>query len=480
MISILEKVLEAIETSRKATDFNISEDPGHLWIRGKFSYTTLQTWQSVVDEQCSWLELVCKDDSQDIIKPKDGEEGELHRIDLKFQSPDYDPHILTPEGWHSFLYNERQLSSVNTVRLAFINNAFELKAFSVIPWINEPTDIVSFSNDIKNNNGPRRQVRCQSSDLMAPLYIEPWILSEPAPGNKAIAVWQEVAAYMITKSLPNELYKDGEVFKVTLSGQPLRKLDLGTFQSQDVPFQTLQDAAIWVYLESEDVEVRHTFLTTELARAWKPDISFCDGLSSRLADALESARLIYKAHLRTTSKDTLKALGDLRKTLAEEVQKLLQQSKDLSSAVWRDVAIAIGAIAIRLSINSVKLPNISDSFAAIYLLIVVYIGVSYLITIKTNERFLKIIEKVRKTWRTKLYAFLDDNDYQSLADKPLNEAIKAYNDTAALTNKVVIVVICILMLGIAYEINWIEWNYLFSVIKGWKAQVYSLISNLYC
>ncbi|HYE34051.1 hypothetical protein [Methylocaldum sp.] len=456
-MSTLKKVHEAIEASRAAADFNISEDPGHLWIGGAMSRAALSAWQAVVDDQCSWLTLECKDEAQDTIEPKDGREGEKQRLSLRFQSSDATPHLFTPEGWRSFLQKDLAISSARTVRLAFTKNGFNTRAFSIEPWINSPTTLELQDERRVSDSGPRRQVRCQSPDLMAPAQIEPWILAGPAPDNcEAVTIWQEIAAQMIAKSLPNDLYKDGGISKVGLSGQPPRRLDLGTFQADEVPFQALQEAATWVYLEGDDVEVRHTFLSAELARAWTPDASFCVGLESRLVGALDSARLVYKAHLRSGSKDTLKALADLRKTLADEVQKLLQQARDLSSAVWRDVAIAIGVVGIRVAMDGTKAGKGTFGFAAIYLLVAIYIVTSYVITVATYGRFLDIVETSRKSWRTKLYAFLDDDDYQTLADKPLTDAVAAYRNTQARTTIVVLVVVFALLIGITVEIQWME------------------------
>lgn len=462
-MSTLRKVHEAIEASRAAVDFNISEDPGRLWIGGELPRAALSAWQAVVDDQCSWLTLECKDEAQDTIEPRDGREGEKQRLSLRFQPPDTTPHLFTPEGWRSFLQKDSVVFSTRTVRLAFVTHGFETRGFSVEPWLNPPTEVELQNKCRVNDTGPRRQVRCQSPDLMAPVRIEPWVLSGSTPECcEATSIWQEIAAQMIAKSLPNELYKDNDnrTLKVVLSGQPPRRLDFGTFQTDKIPFQILQEAATWVYLEGDDVEVRHTFLSTELARAWTPEASFCAGLESRLDGALDSARLVYKAHLRSGSKDTLKALADLRKTLADEVQKLLQQARDLSSAVWRDVAIAIGVIGIRFAIDGAKSGKITLGFAAIYLFVAMYVGISYVIAVTTNGRFLNIIEESRKSWRTKLYAFLDDNDYQTLADKPLTDAVAAYQNTQKLTAAVVLFVIFILIIGIAFEMQWIEYEWL--------------------
>lgn len=470
MISTLKKLLEAIEASRVAPDFTVNETPGLLQIAGSMSHSALSAWQSVFDDECSWLSLECIDEIQDRIVPKNGTEGEKHRISLTFASPASTPHIFTPEGWRIFLHDDTSMSIAGTVRLAFLEQPFSTKAFHVEPWTDIPAEAENQKKKCKSEHSPRKQVRCQTSELMAPTKIEYWILDNSIEvqncNDKAFIIWQNIAAQMISKSLPNELYKDGGDEKIVLSGQPPRRLDFGTFQDQDYSFHHLQEAAVWVYLEGDDVEVRHTFLSTELAREWAPNKAFCPELATRLVGALDSARLVYKAHLRSGSKDTLKALTDLRKTLADEVQKLLQQSRDLSTTVWRDVAIAIGVMAIRFTMESAKLNGTSTGFAATFFIVALYISISYIITISTNNRFIEIVEISRKSWRTKLYAFLDDNDYNTLAETPLNEAIKAYRKTQIQTNIVILSVILGLIIGILIEVQWLEWQQLTTFLKN--------------
>lgn len=246
---------------------------------------------------------------------------------------------------------------------------------------------------------------------------------------------------------------DGESQKIAIAGQPTRKLNLGKTPPSGSLFSDLQEATSWIYLEGEDIEVRHTFLSSELAREWPADTDFFDALPTKLNIALDSARLLYKAHLRSGSKDTLKSLSDLRKTLSEEVQKLLQQSRELAGSVWRDVAIAIGVLAIRLSLDGVKAKDLTLGFALIYAIVAIYIGSSYAISISTNQNFLRIIEESRRSWRTKLYGFLDDEDYKLLAENPLRDAISAYKSTQATTTAVVIAVTVVLMIAAGIEIR---------------------------
>jgi hypothetical protein len=269
---------------------------------------------------------------------------------------------------------------------------------------------------------------------------------------------------MVARSLPNELYMEGGKERVSLAGQPPRRLELGEF-STDVPFGALQQAAAWVYLEGTDVEVRHTFLSAELAREWPANRSFVDGLKGKLESSFDSARLLYKAHLRAGSKDTLKALADLRKTLADDVQKLVQQARDLSSAVWRDVAVAIGVMAVRFGLDAAKTVPSSFAFSTIYLLVAGYFIASFWLTTSINRRFLASLEQSRAAWRTKLYAFLDDDDYRELAETPLSGAIEDYRLTERRTRRVVVIVALLLILATLVEAGILD----FSSVIGWTS-----------
>lgn len=453
-MSTSRRVHEAVEASRGVADFTASEDPGHLRIAGSLSRDALSGWQALVDEQPAWLTVECTDEAQDRVDPREARAGERVRLSIRFNSPQGSAHLFTREGWRSFLYDDTAVSSVTVVRLAFIDTSFATKAFAVEPWLDAPE--TSVAQEAKADAGPRRQVRCQSPNLMAPTRIEPWVLVRPiVSAEPALMIWSDVATEMIARSLPNELYTDGGSARVSLSGQPPRRLDFGNIETNKIPFDVAQEAATWVYLEGADVEVRHTFLSAELAREWTPGASFSAGLASRLRAALDSARLVYKAHLRSGSKDTLKALAELRKSLGDEVQKLLQQARDLSSGVWRDVAVAIGVMAVRFAIDNTKAGTTTSGFAWIYLMVAIYISVSYAITITTNCRFLGIIEESRKAWRPKLYAFLDDEDYRTLADKPLSDALAAYRKTQSRTTVVVVLVIFALFLGVGIEMQWL-------------------------
>lgn len=460
-MSISTQVHAAVEASRADAELRVGEDPGRLHVAGSLTRAALDAWQAVADVAPAWLSIGCIDAADDPVSPRDAREGEPTRITVSFAPVANAHHVFTPEGWLSLLWSDMLISSTTSVRLAFDERGFDTKAFDVGFWDGEP--VAAPDPERLGDGGPRRHVRCQASELMAPSRIEPWILSGECADGPAWRIWATVAAAMIARSLPNELYKEGGVDRIGLAGQPPRRLDIGAFEPDDTPFDALQQAAAWVYLEGTDVEVRHTFLSSELAREWPAGRSFASGLKGKLESSLDSARLLYKSHLRAGSKDTLKALADLRKTLADDVQKLVQQARDLSSAVWRDVAVAIGVMAVRFGLDAAKAVPSSFAFSTIYLMVASYFVASFWLTTSINRRYLTSLEDSRSAWRTKLYAFLDDDDYRSLAGTPLSEAISDYLLVERRTRRVVVVVVCLLVLAMLVEMGTID----LSALWGW-------------
>lgn len=459
----------AVEASRRAPDFVVNEDAGRLTVAGTLSRAALAAWQDVADANAPWLTLDCLDGSDDLVAPREVPDGDRARLTVTYAPRNGAEHLFTPEGWRSLLFDADRACRVSTVRLAFLGpgEGFRTRGHEVETWGDVPASAPA--PEPRSEAGPRRVVRSQSPDLMAPPRIEPYVAVTANVEGMAAPAWREAAARMIALSLPTELYREGGADRVMLAGQPPRKLALGKAEPDLDGFDAEQTAAAWVYLEGTDVEVRHTFLSAELSREWTAGESFRTGLPKRVDPALDSARLLYKAHLRAGSKDTLKALSDLRKTLSDEVQKLLQQSRDLSAAVWRDVAVAIGVLVVRLAVDGAKGVAGGAGFAWLYAVVAAYVGISYAVSLSTNRKFLGVVERSRSAWRTKLYGFLDDADYKALADEPLAEAMAAYRRAEGRTTAIVVLVVAVMLAASAMEAGWIDPN----VLRSWLATAHA-------
>lgn len=429
MISILEKINEAIKASRIDKELIVNEDfkdgTGKLFLTGVLSQDALNKWAEVCDLKENWLKVLFVDDYRDEIHPNDGSPDEKHSITVSFTTFEESRHIFTEEGWKIFLYNDKLLSKVKNIYLAFTSHSFETFAYTVSPWEKEPTNQGQHPETFYTPSLTKGIIKHYSSEFTPPEKVSSWILKVQIEiDNNAFSIWKNTSCKELLKSLTNELYVS-DVKMIGLSGKPPRKMAFGNEANCIISFPMIQNVAKWVYLEGEEVELKHTFLTNELGREWPDDTTFCNGIFSKLTPAFESARLLYKAHIRASSKDTIKALGDLRKNLADDTQKIVQQSRDLTSSMWKDVALTISAIIIKYTLDAAKSPAIPRVYAFIFFAIAIYIVVSHSINLFINHKFLKLLENNRVAWRKKLYGFLDNNDYNELALKPISDS---YND----------------------------------------------------
>lgn len=449
-------VADAIEASRADERFFINVTDGNLDVGGAFDESCLAVWRRAM-ETCAQekvMGIACFDEDDDAIAPERmaaGSPGGILRFRIRLTHYDGAQHLLVYEQFRRLLNQPADLGAVSLVRIAKLQNPFETEAFAVVPWTDAPQPAPPRSPRL--DASPRRFVKCLAPQAMAPTEIEPWLEKPGAHGPSEFRdIWKEVASVALCRSLTNEIYMDGDVLQCVLASTPSRRLNYGNERTPtDDEFESLQSCARWVFKEGTDIEVRHTLLTNELGREWRDDRSFLDGLWTRLRPSLDAAKLAYKAHIKSGSKETLKSLSDLRKTLGDEIQKLMQQTRDLSANVWRDIAVALGVTAIRFGLDPTKIEGARTGFAIIFALTAIYIWVSYWIALRTNKEFLKVVDDTRSAWRDKLYGFLDGDDYESLASGPIRSAISAYDRTKQRTTLAVAVIVVALFGLAAWE-----------------------------
>lgn len=168
-----------------------------------------------------------------------------------------------------------------------------------------------------------------------PADLSPWILvAPPAVPSAAFLFWKTIATRRLLASLVSSASLEDDTVWLQASGPPLYRL-----RADDpaivAAFDPLSQAATWVFLSGLDVEARHIIFASELARANRIDQTFTETVTR----ALDSAKATYEAHVQSSSRETLKALGELRKTVIDETQKVTQKTQDLTAALWRDLAV---------------------------------------------------------------------------------------------------------------------------------------------
>ncbi|WP_413731474.1 hypothetical protein [Sodalis sp. RH20] len=447
MILILERIKQAINFSRESVLFDINEtivdNEGRLFLKSKMTKSALIKWQEVSDCHCDWLKISFSDIDHDEINPNDGIEGHEHTVKLTYPCFKENAYLFTNEGWSILLHDEKKLIRFRRIRLNFIDTSFSTLTFEALPWIDKPSEDSNFFEEKKEHSRVRSYVKNYESHNLAPSCVEPWILNSLEIENEAFETWKALSCLLLVKCLPDELFYNEDGIEIAgLSGRPPRKLVIDKNNLDISIYDDLQETIKWIYLQGNEIELKHTFLASELAREWPANIDFYSGLSRKLPLALESASLLYKAHIRSSSKETIKTLADLRKTLSEDVQKIVQQTRDISNNIWKDIAIVMGAVIFKYTINIAKSPDLNNIYSFIFLTLGIYMIMSFSLTIYINKKFTNLLEKNRKAWRGKLYGFLDDNDYQTLANGPIEDAIKAYKRVKLITG----ILVCLITL----------------------------------
>lgn len=183
---------------------------------------------------------------------------------------------------------------------------------------------------------------------------------------------------------------------------------------------TLILAAKWVYAEGADVENRHSILSAEIARSFPRDAGWGAGLSSILGNALDSARIAYRLHLYDKSIDALKLMSDLRKGLADDVKSVSSQMSTLSAGLWRDAAVAVGAIALK---------SVSASMGSFILAITaVYLIASWWLNTGIARDAVANISINERLYRKKLFSpILADGEYNELAGQRYSAVLSEFS-----------------------------------------------------
>jgi hypothetical protein len=169
----------------------------------------------------------------------------------------------------------------------------------------------------------------------------------------------------------------------------------------------------WVFGAGLDVDVRHLLLANEWARAYRPDS--LPGLSTR---ALDSAKAAYNAYVKSSSRETLKALADLRKAVLEETQKVSQRAQDLAGALWKDLLVASTPFLVKILSDAA---NIWTNYVAggLSFAAAIFLEFSYWMQTHINARAFLRQQDSRQVWRAALTTALSQEDINAFSETPI-------------------------------------------------------------
>ena len=182
--------------------------------------------------------------------------------------------------------------------------------------------------------------------------------------------------------------------------------------------------ASWVFTSGQDIEARHLIFASELARAYRETAP----LPEVFSHALDSAKATYEAHVQSSSRETLKALSELRKSVIDEAQKITQRTQDLTSGLWRDVAVSAAPFVLKILGDATKAPNPMVT-AGFYFAAAIFIGISFTLQTQINKSYLNNQRAARARWFETLYNYISSDERERIADGPIRAAEQSYETT---------------------------------------------------
>lgn len=375
--------------------------------------------------------------------------GREVRLEISKPWKDGVAYFFTEEGFSRELKNSQ---FTGTISLAFIAADFEpfrsagckfdmWSAFAPKP------DLVPVVR-----TSPKKYVRDIGVNVL-PSCAEFWIADGDAPRKSAVYDhWSEAAAQLLPLMIVNEVWSlDGKLL-VTVKGPRKRELECQREMAlSEAGFRSLSEAVKWVYENPREIEVKHTLLTNEICREWPPEVNILGvGITIIIAEALESSKRAYQAHVHEKTKDMLKALADLRKSISEETARTSQQTRDLIAGLWRDFVVAIGAIGLRLaSGQSGGALALSTATRLFMIGIAMFLVVSVALTFINNYKLRRSGSMGREVWHQKIHDVLSSKDFSDLTRVPLHEVDVAYRITASVV-AVSYVVLLVAVVGFAF------------------------------
>ena len=407
-------------------DGHLDESDNRLEVAGHISSTDLEVWRDVTKTGASLgLSFAYADNVGESVD--DIGEG-FYRLFISKTCTEATSYFFSVVGFKKFLYDYARLRTVTQILVAEASAVFETASFIINPW----TALVADDEMLEPRIDVRRYVRDFGSGAVPASIQDAILVSEAPQASSFYKTWREVAEKKLQVALSSQAWKDGNRLMLGLEGQ--RSVQFRMIDTlSDKAFSVATGAARWVYDDVRDTEARLILFTAELARDWAPDGTWNETVESNGGASLAAAQRAYRQQLVATSSETLKALGDFRKTLADEIASTMQATRDLVAGTWRDFAIALAALVAHE--NAITAKGSSSQLAEgvthyVLVSVAIFLALSCGITLISNWRFNANLDALRKRWRTKLYSFLTEAEYEEFAAKPLKKTSRIYSRTA--------------------------------------------------
>jgi hypothetical protein len=268
---------------------------------------------------------------------------------------------------------------------------------------------------------PRTLASDFSDGNALPADIRPWLLrTRPQLESRAFSVWSTVSTRRLIACLSDRIGLDQGKLLYAFTGPPACKVAIPDDQLHHY-FDRATAGATWVFAEGlRDSDTRHLLLANEWARTFRRH-----GLEELGEGSLESAKGAYRAYVKAGSKETLKALADLRKSVVDETQKISQRAQDLIGAMWKDLAVASVPFVLKVLPDAAKAENrwIGSAIASGAAAFLVF---SYVMQVFINRSWFMQQTTARQVWQDELNIVLTKSEVETYSKVPIEASIQSY------------------------------------------------------
>lgn len=388
-------------------------------------------------------------------------EGESATIKIE-KKQSYGLRFLFEQGFETYLSEKNTLEEVQYVQLDFVNTSFS----SLSTLFSPPSSPKLIQNLIIENVQAIKYTKALNTESQKylPTNILTWISKNTT--DKTPKAWKIWSTLKLFCSLSSELHSDANTLEYYFRGERRKKVTLNLNEKDKLSdlCSEIADCADWIFRQSKDIDTRHYIFNHQMTLALPDDANFHDitDFKTFLKNVIDNSMLVYRYHLQSSSKELAKTLTELNKTLFEYIGKIRQNAADLVTGLWRDLTTVVGLLLLNFALK--KPDVIEQNYHVIGFGLCLYLAFSIFLNARMGFWFFKNINNSLSEWRSKIYSYLNDTEFENFAKKPLIEAFKKYKFTFW-----IVVVFYVLMIVAVSKYTFLAksplfdnlWNYIF-------------------
>ncbi|MBC7953168.1 MAG: hypothetical protein H7Z12_15280 [Rhodospirillaceae bacterium] len=342
--------------------------------------------------------------------------------------------FATLDGFRDHL-RDPALSAASEVLVLTIGTSspFSTRRFRVEPWDGTPMDgLPPVTPDPANEPGdPRRGLVRDLTGAEVPEDPLRWLPLAPHGAGTVWEAWRGEAAKRLALLFATEVWSEGGKLMVRLNGARKRDFEFDAEMLGEGAFPRIAEAAEWLVME-RGADARHEMFTRRLAAVMPEGTSWCGALPGHLPEALEGARIDFRAYARSKSAETLKAMADLRKAVGDDVGRIVERTQRLSNGFVASIVALAAGLGLRLALTAAK----GDATGAAIVLGIVVLAVMWAgVLLQRNVSGKSLRDDLRnmRKWHRSVHVALSGKEYRELAVKPIRDAVRLYKVTASQT-----------------------------------------------